>query len=80
MVFEKQFDQGEELLSLKELIEDSRKIVIKIGSNTLSTEKGEVNLKAMHNIVEQLVEWMKLGEGHYHRFFRCRDLRRGSHQ
>ena len=62
MVIEKNFDQAEELLELKDLIEDSRKIVVKIGSNTLSTEMGEVNLKAMHNIVEQLVEWMKMGK------------------
>lgn len=62
MVIEKNTDQGEELLSLRELIRDSRKIVIKIGSNTLSTDRGEVNRKAMHNIVEQLVEWMENGK------------------
>ena len=62
MVIEKNADQGEDLLSLRELIRDSRKIVIKIGSNTLSTDRGEVNRKAMHNIVEQLVEWMENGK------------------
>ena len=62
MVLEKNADQGEDLLSLRELIRDSRKIVIKIGSNTLSTDRGEVNRKAMHNIVEQLVEWMENGK------------------
>lgn len=62
MVIEKNADQSEALLSLRELIRDSRKIVIKIGSNTLSTDRGEVNRKAMHNIVEQLVEWMENGK------------------
>jgi len=62
MVIEKNEDRSEELLSLKELIQDSRKIVIKIGSNTLSDEHGAVNRSAMHNIVEQLVEWMRDGK------------------
>ena len=62
MVFEKHIEQEDDLLSLQELIQDSRKIVIKIGSNTLSTDKGAVNTQAMHNIVEQLVEWMKDGK------------------
>ena len=62
MVIEKHIEHEEDLMSLQELIADSRKIVIKIGSNTLSTDKGAVNTKAMHNIVEQLVEWMKDGK------------------
>ena len=62
MVIEKHIEHEEDLMSLQELIADSRKIVIKIGSNTLSTDKGAVNIKAMHNIVEQLVEWMKDGK------------------
>lgn len=45
-----------------DVVENSRKIVIKIGSNTLSDETGSVNRKAMHNIVEQLVELMKKGK------------------
>lgn len=44
------------------LIKDSRKIVIKIGSNTLSTEKGEFNYKRLHNLVEQIVELMNQGK------------------
>ena len=59
MVFEKHIEQEDDLMSLQELIQDSRKIVIKIGSNTLSTDKGAVNTQAMHNIVEQLVERME---------------------
>jgi len=62
MVIEKHIEHEEDLMSLQELIADSRKIVIKIGSNTLSNDKGAVNTKAMHNIVEQLVEWMKIGK------------------
>lgn len=44
------------------LIENSRKIVVKIGSNTLSTEKGEVNYSRLHNLVEQFVELMNQGK------------------
>lgn len=62
MVIETRKEQGEELLSLKELICDSRKIVVKIGSNTLSDEHGAVNRSAIHNLTEQLVEWMKEGK------------------
>jgi len=62
MVIEKHIEHEEDLMSLQELIADSRKIVIKIGSNTLSNDKGAVNTKAMHNIGEQLVEWMKIGK------------------
>ena len=36
---------------LKETIGNSRKIVIKIGSNVLSDEKGSVNKDVIHNIV-----------------------------
>ncbi len=41
---------------LKETIGSSRKIVIKIGSNVLSDEKGSVNKDVIHNIVEQVKE------------------------
>ena len=45
-----------------QLIKESRKIVVKIGSNTLSTEEGKVNYKRMHNLVEQVVEMMSAGK------------------
>ena len=41
---------------LKETIGNCRKIVIKIGSNVLSDEKGSVNKDVIHNIVEQVKE------------------------
>ncbi len=47
---------------LKETIENSRKIVIKIGSNVLSDENGAVNKKVMHNIVEQVNDLIKVGK------------------
>lgn len=47
---------------LKETIENSRKIVIKIGSNVLSDENGAVNKKVMHNIVEQVNDLIKMGK------------------
>lgn len=47
---------------IADLINDSRKIVIKIGSNTLSAEDGTVNRTAMHNIVGQIHELMQEGK------------------
>ena len=47
---------------LKKTIENSRKIVIKIGSNVLSDEKGTVNKRVMHNIVEQVNDLIKIGK------------------
>ncbi len=46
----------------RETIEQSKKIVIKIGSNVLSDEKGAVNKKVMHNIVEQVNELIRAGK------------------
>ena len=46
----------------REAIDQSKKIVIKIGSNVLSDEKGAVNKKVMHNIVEQVNELIKAGK------------------
>lgn len=45
-----------------DLVRDSRKIVVKIGSNTLSNEKGSVNREAMENIVEQLQALLAQGK------------------
>ena len=47
---------------LSQIIGSSRKIVIKIGSNVLSTDSGTVNNQLLHNIVEQACELMKLGK------------------
>ena len=47
---------------LKETLEDSRKIVIKIGSNVLSDDDGNVNKQVMHNIVGQVNELIDLGK------------------
>lgn len=47
---------------LRETIENSRKIVIKIGSNVLSDENGAVNKKVMHNIVEQVTDLIRMGK------------------
>ncbi|HPO05295.1 MAG TPA: glutamate 5-kinase [Bacillota bacterium] len=45
-----------------EVINESRKVVVKIGSQTLSDEHGAVNKAAMHNIVEQLHDLRKQGK------------------
>ena len=47
---------------LSQIIGSSRKIVIKIGTNVLSTDSGTVNNQLLHNIVEQACELMKLGK------------------
>ncbi len=39
---------------ISEVIDQSRKIVIKIGSNVLSDDRGAVNRDVLHNIVEQV--------------------------
>ena len=45
-----------------DIIRNSRKIVVNIGSQTLSDDHGAVNEAAMHNIVEQLHELMNMGK------------------
>ncbi len=45
-----------------EVIRKSKKIVVKIGSQTLSDDNGCVNETAMHNIVDQLYELMEMGK------------------
>jgi glutamate 5-kinase len=44
------------------LIQDSRKIVLKIGSNVLSDDNGNVNRDTLYNIVEQVVELINQGK------------------
>lgn len=44
---------------ISEVIGESRKIVIKIGSNVLSDDRGAVNRDVLHNIVEQVNELIK---------------------
>lgn len=47
---------------LAQTIRESRKIVIKIGSNVLSDEHGAVNKTVMHNIVEQASALIRMGK------------------
>ena len=47
---------------LRDIIQGSRKIVIKIGSNVISDENGTVNKKVIHNIVEQASELIAAGK------------------
>ena len=55
-------DRRHEMKQLKETIQNSRKIVIKIGSNVLSDENGAVNRQVMHNIVEQVNDLIGMGK------------------
>lgn len=48
--------------AISEVINNSRKIVIKLGSNVLSDEHGAVNKAVMHTIVEQVHELMQQGK------------------
>ena len=43
------------MTTIQKILEDSKKIVIKLGSNVLSTEDGVPNREAIKNIVEQLI-------------------------
>lgn len=47
---------------ISQIIGSSRKVVIKIGSNVLSSDNGTVNNAILHNIVDQTNELMKLGK------------------
>lgn len=48
--------------SISEILEKSKKIVIKIGSNVLSDESGTVNKEAIQNIVEQINDIIAKGK------------------
>lgn len=48
--------------AISEVLRDSRKVVVKIGSNVLSKDDGAVNKEIMHNIVEQVSEMIDMGK------------------
>jgi len=48
--------------AIGELIQDSRKIVLKIGSNVLSGDDGAINKEAIGNIVEQVAGLIRQGK------------------
>lgn len=48
--------------AIEKLINESRKIVIKIGSNVLSNDEGAVNKEVLHNIVEQVNRLISRGK------------------
>ena len=48
--------------SIRDLIIQSKKILIKIGSNVLSDDKGSVNKGALFEIVDQASELVKMGK------------------
>lgn len=48
--------------AIGDLIQDSRKIVLKIGSNVLSDDNGAVNKETLQNIVEQVAGLIKQGK------------------
>ena len=48
--------------AISDVIKESRKIVIKLGSNVLSDDEGLVNQATLHNIVEQAADMIKQGK------------------
>ena len=48
--------------SIAKVLQDSRKIVIKIGSNTLSNEEGAIHKAHLHNIVDQIQALIDVGK------------------
>ena len=48
--------------SIKEVFENARKIVIKIGSNTLANQDGKINLDFMDELASQCAELIKSGK------------------
>ncbi|MEG0291605.1 MAG: glutamate 5-kinase [Anaerovoracaceae bacterium] len=48
--------------AISELLENSKKVVIKIGSNVLSDDDGHINRKGLKNIVEQVFTLMEDGK------------------
>ncbi len=48
--------------SICEIIKNSKKIVVKLGSNVLSLESGEINIRRIENIVSQIVQLMKMNK------------------
>ncbi len=50
------------MITAKEILKESKKIVVKVGSNVLSTESGNINKEAMANIVSQVVTLREMGK------------------
>ena len=48
--------------SIKQVFENARKIVIKIGSNTLANQDGKINLDFMNELASQCAELIKAGK------------------
>ncbi len=48
--------------SIKEIFEESKKIVIKLGSNTISDSEGKVNKEIMRNIISQVYSLIESGK------------------
>ena len=48
--------------SAKQLIEEANKIVIKLGSNTISGSDGKVNKEIMRNIIDQVHSLIEKGK------------------
>lgn len=49
-------------MTIQNVVSDSRKIVVKIGSNTLAKEDGTINTEFMHDFARQCADLMKNGK------------------
>ena len=48
--------------TVSQAIKDAKKIVVKLGSNTISDESGKVNEKALRDIIAQLMSFINEGK------------------
>lgn len=48
--------------AISDILKNSRKIVVKIGSNVLSNENGSINRDILHNIAEQVNGFIQMGK------------------
>ena len=60
----------------KQLIEEANKIVIKLGSNTISGADGKVNREPMRDIIGQVCSMIRKRQTGYSRLLGRRNLRR----
>ena len=66
--------------SVKQLIEEANKIVIKLGSNTISGADGKVNRELMRDIIGQVCSMIRKGKRVILVSLRRRNLRRFRYQ
>lgn len=54
--------EGKKMKNASDLLKASRKVVVKLGSNTISDENGNVNREGMRPIVSQIIDLIEAGK------------------